>query len=87
MKLNEEGLQVILAASLVAFLAIFAVYLWFIDLISRQREFGSLLATELVAFSMLAYIATRPNYAATKKAWILSGCVALIFLLASVFLS
>ena len=81
MRLHEEGVRVLLSATLVVFLAVFAVYLWFVDLLSSQREFGAFLTAELVAFAMLVYISTKPDYDAVKKSWLLIGCVALALLL------
>jgi hypothetical protein len=81
LRLHEEEVRVLLSATLVAFLAVIAVYLWLVDLISRQREFGAFLSAELVAFAMLVYISTKPDYDAVKKSWMLIGCVALALLL------
>jgi len=86
MRLHEEGVRVLLSATLVAFLAVFAVYLWFVDLLSSQREFGAFLTAELVAFAMLVYISTKPDYDAVKKSWVLTGCIALVLLLTLAFL-
>jgi len=85
LRLNEEGVRLLLSATLVAFLAVFAVYLWFVDLLSNQREFGAFLTAELVAFAMLVYISTKPDYESVKKAWVLSGCIALALLLTLTF--
>ena len=86
MKLQEEGVRVLLSATLVAFLAVFAVYLWFVDLLSNQREFGAFLTAELMAFAMLVYITTKPDFDAVKKSWVLAGCIALALLLTLAFL-
>ena len=86
MKLQEEGVRVLLSATLVAFLAVFAVYLWFVDLLSSQREFGAFLTAELMAFAMLIYITTKPDFDAVKKSWVLAGCIALALLLTLAFL-
>jgi len=86
LRLREEGVRVLLSATLVAFLAVFAVYLWFVDLLSSQREFGAFLTAELVAFAMLVYISTKPDYDAVKKSWMLIGCIALALLLILAFL-
>ena len=77
MRLDEEGLHVLLSGTLVAFLVVFAVHLWSIDLLTSQREFGAFLTAELVAFALLVYVSTRPNYQAIKKGWVLVGCLAL----------
>ena len=86
MKLQEEGVRILLSATLVAFLAVFAVYLWFVDLLSSQREFGAFLTAELTAFAMLIYITTKPDFDAVKKSWVLAGCIALALLLTLAFL-
>ena len=86
MRLHEEGVRVLISATLVVFLAVIAAYLWFIDLLSSQREFGALVAAELVAFATLVYVATRPNYDSVKKSWVLIGCIALALLLTFPFL-
>jgi hypothetical protein len=81
LRLYEEEIRVLLSATLVVFLAVLAVYLWFVDLLSSQREFGAFLTAELVAFAMLVYISTKPSYDAVKKSWVLIGCIALALLL------
>ena len=86
MRLHEEEVRVLLSATLVAFLAVFAVYLWFVDLLSSQREFGAFLAAELVAFGMLIYISTKPDYGAVKNSWVLIGCLVLVLFLTLAFL-
>jgi len=86
LKLQEEGVRILLSATLVAFLAVFAIYLLFVDLLSSQREFGAFLTAELMAFAMLVYIATKPDFDAVKKSWVLAGCIALALLLILAFL-
>ena len=81
MRLNEEGVRILLSTALMVFLAVIAFYLWFIDLLSSQREFGAFLTAELVGFAMLVYISTKPDYGAVKKSWVLIGCIALALLL------
>jgi len=84
--MDEDGVRVLLSATLVAFLAVLAAYLWFVDLLSNQRQFGAFLTAELVAFAMLVYLTTKPDYDAVKKSWMLMGCVALALLLTLPFL-
>ena len=86
MRVQEEGVRVLLSATLVVFLAVFAAYLWFVDLLSNQREFGAFLTAELMAFAMLVYITTKPDFDAVKKSWVLAGCIALALLLTLAFL-
>ena len=77
MRILDEELRILLAATLVCFLTIFAIYLWFIDILARQRQFGIFLAAELVAFAMLVYVSTKPNYREVQNSWLLAGCVVL----------
>ena len=86
MRLHEEGVRVLISATLVLFLAAIAIYLWFVDLLSSQREFGAFLAAELVAFATLVYVSTKPDYDSVKKSWVLVGCIALALLLTLPFL-
>lgn len=81
MRLHEEGVRTLIAAALLAFMVIVAAYLWFIDLLSRQREFTIFLGAELASFSLLLYISTRPSYGEVKKAWFLVGCLSIAFFL------
>ena len=82
MRLQEEGVRILIEAALVCFLAVFAVHMWFIDLLTQQREFGALLAAELMAFSMLVYLSTKSDLGEVKKSWLLEGCVGLAVFLA-----
>jgi hypothetical protein len=86
LRLNEEGVRVLISATLVVFLATIAVYLWFIDLLSSQREFGAFLTAELVAFAILVYVSTKTDYDSVKRSWVLIGCIALALLLTLPFL-
>lgn len=62
-------------------MVVVAVYLWFIDLLANQQEFGLFLATELLAFAMLLYVSTKSTYYDVKESWLLVGCVCTAFLL------
>jgi len=86
LRLLEEGVRVLISATLVLFLAVIAVYLWFIDLVTSQREFGAFLTAELVAFATLVYVSTKPDYDSVKKSWVLVGCIVLALLLTLPFL-
>lgn len=86
MRLHEEEVRLLLSTALVAFLAVFAAYLWFVDLLLSQREFGAFLSAELVAFAMLVYISTKPDYHSVRKSWVLVGCACLALLLTLGFL-
>jgi hypothetical protein len=81
MRLGEEGIRSLVSAALLVFLVTVGAYLWFIDLLSHQSEFGIFLAAELVAFSMLLYLQVKTSYDEVKKAWFLIGCVSLVFFL------
>ena len=88
MRLHEEGVRVLISAALVAFLAAFTIHLWLVDLLSSQQEFGAFLSAELVAFAMLVYISTKPNYDEVKKSWMLIGCIILaVIFIAPLFVS
>jgi hypothetical protein len=87
LRLSEEGVRILLSATLVAFLAVIAFNLWLVDLLSSQREFGAFLSAELVAFAMLVYITAKPDYYGVKKSWVLIGCLALAVFLTLAFLT
>jgi len=81
MKFDSESIRALITWSIMAFLVGLTPYLWFIDLLTRQRTFALLLSAELAAFSMLIYAATKPNYNSLKKSWMLIGCISLAVLL------
>ena len=70
-----------MTASLLAFLVILTSYLWFVDLLAKQRTFAILLGAELMAFSMLIYVGTKPTFYDLRRSWILIGCAAVALLL------
>lgn len=76
MKLNQEGVKYPVAWTLAVLLVMIAAYLWFIDLFSMQRLFGVLLASELVAFAMLAYVYSKQSFSKVSKMWLLLGSIA-----------
>lgn len=82
MKLNEAGTRSLASAALVTFLVVVAVYLWLIDIITMQKQFGAFLAAELTTFAMLLYLYGRPIHGEFKKQWFLAGCLFLAFCLA-----
>jgi hypothetical protein len=82
LKLREEGVRTMIAAALLSFMIVVGADLWFIDLLSRQREFTIFLGAELVAFSMMLYVTTRTSFGEVKKEWFLTGCLCLAFFLA-----
>lgn len=84
--LDDEGIRKLVSAALVCYLVVVAAYLWFIDLLAKQEQFGLLLAAELAAFSMLIYVATQPTYQHIKKSWFLAGCASVIFFLTMILL-
>jgi hypothetical protein len=75
-KLNQEDVKYPVASALVVLLVMIAVYLWFIDLFSMQRVFGVLLASELVAYAMLAYVYSKQSFSKVSKMWLLLGSLA-----------
>lgn len=77
MKLDQEALKYPVGWVLVILLVTIAAYLWLIDLFSMQRVFGVLLASELVAFAMLAYVYSKPSFSTVNKTWLLTGSIAL----------
>ena len=81
MKFDSESIRALITWSIMAFIVAVTSYLWFIDLLTRQRTFTLLLSAELAAFSMLIYIATKPSYDSLKKSWMLIGCISLAVLL------
>ncbi len=81
MRLDSESIRDLISWSIIAFLVAVTPYLWFIDLLTRQRTFSLLLSAELVAFSMLIYVATKPSYDSLRRSWILLGSIALAVLL------
>jgi hypothetical protein len=81
MKIDETGIRSLVSASLLSLLVAVAIYLWFVDFLTMQREFGSLLGAELVALSMLVYVYLKPSYGKFRKAWFLAGCLFLMLLM------
>jgi hypothetical protein len=82
MKMDESSVRSLASAALVALLAVVAVYLWFIDILTMQKEFGTFLAAELTAFAMLLYLYLKPTHGEFKKQWLLAGCFFLALCLA-----
>lgn len=81
MSLDSENIRALIIWSIMAFLLALTPYLWLIDLLTRQKTFTLLLSAELAAFSMLIYVATKPNYDSLQKSWMLGGCASLTVLL------
>lgn len=76
MKLDQEDVKYPVAWVLMILLVMIAAYLWLIDLFSMQRVFGVLLASELVAFAMLAYVYSKQSFSKVSKVWLLLGSMA-----------
>jgi hypothetical protein len=76
MSLYQQDVKYRIAFVLTILLIVMAAYLWFIDLLSMQRVFGMLLASELVTFAMLAYVYSKPTFSKTSKGWLLLGSIA-----------
>jgi len=81
MRIDDEGVRSLISASLLALLVAVGISLWFVDLLTMQREFGAFLGAELVAFSMLLYVYLKRNYGEFRKVWFLTGCLFLVFLM------
>jgi hypothetical protein len=87
-KLDQEVVKYPVGWVLVILLVTIAAYLWLMELFSMQRVFGVLLASELVAFAMLAYIHSKPSFIKVNKAGLLLGSMALaVFLLLALTLA
>ena len=85
MKLEEPMIRYTLATLLATAATSIALYLWIIDEISLQRVFGAMLGSELIIFSMLVYVFSKPSLSNSNGNWLLLGCaVAAAFLLISV---
>jgi uncharacterized cupredoxin-like copper-binding protein len=74
---NNEGIRKVSSALLVVFLVIVTIYLWLLDLVVDQRIFATLLSAELIAFSMLVYVSTRPF----TRSWLVVGYFTIALLL------
>ncbi len=74
----------LIPVSLVVFIAVVAVILWFIDLINQWRAFAFLLSAEFTAFAMLVYIyrvaITTEFPMKLSKSWLSTGYGAIILL-------
>jgi hypothetical protein len=84
--LDDQEVTKLVSAALVCYMVVVAVYLWFIDLLAKQDQFGLFLATELAAFSMLIYVATKPTYQNVNRSWVLAGCASIVFFLTMILL-
>jgi hypothetical protein len=69
------------ALALVIVCIIIAGVVWTMNPISQQNEIGILLSAELVGFSMITYLYTRPSDEAISELWLLIGMLALAFLI------
>jgi len=85
MNLDEGTLRLTVATLLATSAAAIGVYLWDIDLVNGQRVFGAMLGSELVIFSMLIYVFSKPTIGGRQSIWLLLGCLlAAIFLIISI---
>ena len=82
MRLDQAGTRSLAFVALVAFLAVIAIYLWFIDILTMQKQFGAFLAAELTALAMLLYLYAKPPRGEFRKQWFLAGCLFIAFCLA-----
>lgn len=81
MKTIGPDVRWLIAVPLVLFMAATAVSLWFVDLLSRQSEFASLMAAELVAFGLLLYMEREPSYEEVRGVWLVLGCAFIVVFL------
>lgn len=65
--------------ALVIVCVVIAGVVWTMNPVSQQNEIGILLGAELVGFSMIAYLYTRPTDEAVSELWLLLGTLTLAF--------
>lgn len=75
MKLDEEILRYTIGTLFAAAGATVMVYLWYLDQILYQREFGALLSGGLVIFSMAIYVYSKEKLTGRTNTWLLLGCL------------
>jgi len=66
---------------LVIFCIVIAGLVWTMNPLTQQNEIGILLGAELVGFSMIAYLYTRPTDESVSELWLLIGTLTLAFLI------
>ncbi|MEM0118575.1 MAG: hypothetical protein QXV32_09005 [Conexivisphaerales archaeon] len=75
------GLRRNASIALVIFCAAVAAIVWGLDPVSQQNEIGILLGAELVGFSLIAYLYTRPSDSSVSEFWLLLGILTIAFLI------
>jgi hypothetical protein len=73
MTVSQERLQDIVSGLLVVVLLSIGVFLWFMDQFAMQRVFGALMASELMGFAVLVYVASKPRLSDANAGWLLLG--------------
>jgi hypothetical protein len=81
LRLDEEVLRYAIGTLFAAAGATITVYLWYIDQILYQREFGVLLSGGLVIFSMAIYVFSKEKLTGRTNTWLLLGCLGASILL------
>lgn len=83
MKPNSRTSWRLIATTLLVFIIVAAIGIWYVNPLTEQRAFGFLVSAELVAFSMLVYTYTKNSsseFGEVSKTWLLIGFVALVVL-------
>jgi hypothetical protein len=81
MNLDETEIRRLIGGTLLFFLVVVAVLMWFVDVLMAQMTFGMLISVELMAFSLLIYTSLISNLNRVNISWLLIGCFALALLL------
>ncbi len=76
--MDEERLKQTVTGLLLVVMLVIALDLWLIDLSSMQGVFGALLASELMSFSILCYLYSKPTYSEVGTGWLVAGFGALV---------
>ena len=86
--MNEDLVKEAASVMLVVLMATMAVALWWVNLITSQRAFGAFLASELLAFSILCYLYSKPSLQQVKLEWVAVGLLTLMgFLVAGLYVA
>jgi hypothetical protein len=80
MNLDTGKLRRLTAIGLLIFLIVGAALPWTLDLMANQRAFGFLLASDLIAFTMLVYIFDRESDEEVNWNTLLIGCAVIAML-------
>ncbi|MEM3684414.1 MAG: hypothetical protein QXX17_03630 [Conexivisphaerales archaeon] len=75
------GLRRNASLGLVIFCIAIAGLVWSMNPVSQQNQIGILLGAELVGFSLIAYLYTRPSDSSVSEFWLLLGILTIAFLI------